>query len=158
MEGEYSEPVNVAKHHVRATLHPIYEHGVLQSAVFEVYGVFAAVSMIKEKILVAAMCDSDTVHADDETRQRTKTAIIEEKFSDEIARLRELGVDDIEKGPSYAPAEARELAGGILEESEKAIKEKLHLGKMRILELKAEAMAEEISGQSEGLKLPEGVY
>ena len=158
IEGEYSEPVNVAKHHVKATLHPIYEHGVLQSAVFEVYGVFAAVSMIKEKLLVAAMCDGNTIHSENTTRRQTKNAIIEEQYPDGVARLRELGVEDVEKVPGFAPAEARELASKILEEGEKAMKKDLGLGRLRVLELKAEAMAEQIAEQVEGLKVPEGVY
>lgn len=158
IEGENSEPVNVAKHHVKATLHPIYEHGVLQSAVFEVYGVLAAVSMIKEKLLVAAMCDSNTIHSDNTTRRQTKNAIIEEQYPNEVARLRELGVDDVERVPGFAPAEARELASKILEEGEKAMKKDLGLGRLRVLELKAEAMAEQIAEQVEGLKVPDGVY
>ena len=165
MEGEQSEQVNVAKHHIQSTSDVTYLSHGLQSAIFQVCGLFAAVSLIKEKLLVAAMCDGPAVHADDTARDELRTTLITKNFSDELAHLQELGVDvSTDNGqlgdlPGFAPPEARELASKILAGGEQLMKRQMGaVSKLRALALKAEGMAEQIAAQMDGLAIPDGTY
>ena len=146
------------KHHLKATLHPVYEGGLLQSATFEVYGVFAAVARVQEKIIVAAVAADEFIHADTRRRRESKMALVGEKFPDEVAKLKELGVQDVDNVPDSAPTDVKELAGKVSEDGERLISKELGVGRLRVLELKVEAMAEELGEEMKGLRIPDGVY
>ena len=149
--------------------------GELQAAVFELCGFYVAVCKVLgvEGLLVGALCEVEVVKAEELKRRRYAEEIINRDFKDQVQQIEEgsdgiqnqqqhqhhiqnCSLDRLEAIPGFAPQDVRELAQEVLDRVERKIREKMGVERLRVLELKAEAMAEGIGEEVAGLRIPEG--
>ena len=137
-----------------------------------------------EGLLVGALCEVVAVREEETQRRKYAEEVLRKDFQDEIRKVEESDflhhqhqkqlhpsssssssssssqtplLDRIEAIPGFAPQDVRELAQTVLDQAERKAHKKMGgVGKLRVLELKAEAMAEGIGEEVAGLRIPEG--